>query len=64
LEPDDAPDASDRGARTLGFTGTVPLQETATAAGLATLEHDAFGGAPRMPMVPGTWINQSGPSPG
>jgi PPE-repeat protein len=63
LEPDDAPDASDRGAKTLGFTGTVPLQKTATAAGLATLEHDAFGGAPRMPMVPGTWSAQSGPSP-
>jgi PPE-repeat protein len=63
LEPDDSPDASDREARTLGFTGTVPLPQAATAAGLATLEHDAFGGAPRMPMVPGTWSVQSGPSP-
>ena len=25
------------------------------ATGLATLEHDDFGGGPRMPMVPGTW---------
>jgi PPE-repeat protein len=63
LEPDDAPDASDRGAKTLGFTGTVPLQKTATAAGLAALDHDAFGGTPRMPMVPGTWSAQSGPDP-
>jgi PPE-repeat protein len=63
LELDDTPDASDRGARTLGFTGTVPLQRTARAAGLATLDHDAFGGAPRMPMVPGTWNAFSGPTP-
>jgi PPE-repeat protein len=57
LEPDDAPApaASDRGARTLGFSGTVPRQTTARAAGLATLGEDAFGGGPRMPMVPGTW---------
>ncbi|ORV10139.1 PPE family protein [Mycobacterium celatum] len=52
LEPDEAL-ASDRGAGTLGFTGTVP-KETATAAGLTTLSDD-FGGGTRMPMMPGTW---------
>ncbi|BBX96276.1 PPE family protein [Mycobacterium lacus] len=65
LEPDDeqrvAPAASDRGARTLGFAGTLPTQ-TATAAGLTTLTDDAFGGGPRMPMMPGTWGADSGPS--
>jgi PPE-repeat protein len=46
--------ASDRGAGSLGFAGTVGKSATA-AAGLATLENDEFGGGPRMPMVPGTW---------
>jgi len=53
LEPDDAPAASDRGASTLGFAGTAPKQTA--AAGLTTLADDAFGGGPRMPMMPGTW---------
>ncbi|MDT5139140.1 MAG: hypothetical protein QOD58_3402 [Mycobacterium sp.] len=63
LEPNDGPDAPDQGARTLGFTGTVPLRTTARAAGLATLDHDAYGGAARMPMVPGTWGAHAGPTP-
>lgn len=46
--------ASDRGAGTLGFAGTARKQTTTAAAGLATLADDAFGGGPRMPMMPGT----------
>lgn len=47
------PLASDRGAGSLGFAGTI-RKETAGAAGLTTLSDD-FGGGPRMPMMPGTW---------
>jgi PPE-repeat protein len=46
--------ASDRGAGTLGFAGTVRKSAVA-AAGLATLEDDYVGSGPTMPMVPGTW---------
>jgi PPE-repeat protein len=46
--------ASDRGAGTLGFAGTVS-KDSAQAAGLATLSDDEFGGGPRMPMLPTTW---------
>jgi PPE-repeat protein len=47
--------ASDRGAGSLGFAGTVDKQSVAAAAGLATLSGNGFGGGPSMPMVPGTW---------
>jgi PPE-repeat protein len=46
--------ASDRGAGTLGFAGTVS-KHSAQAAGLTTLPGDEFGGGPRMPMLPNTW---------
>ncbi len=46
--------ASERGAGSLGFAGTVRKSAMA-ATGLATLEDDEFGGGPTMPMVPGTW---------
>jgi PPE-repeat protein len=46
--------ASDHGAGSLGFAGTV-RKSAAQAAGLATLENDDFGGGPTVPMVPGTW---------
>jgi PPE-repeat protein len=46
--------ASDRGAGTLGFAGTVS-KDSARAAGLTTLASDEFGSGPMMPMLPGTW---------
>ncbi len=47
--------ASDQGAGSLGFVGTVHKDTAAQAAGLATLNGNGFGGGPSMPMVPGTW---------
>jgi PPE-repeat protein len=46
--------ASERGAGTLGFAGTVS-KDSAQATGLATLSGDDFGGGPRMPMLPNCW---------
>ena len=45
--------ASTTGAGPQGFAGTAT--KTGRAAGLTTLADDAFGGGPRMPMIPGTW---------
>jgi PPE-repeat protein len=50
--------ASDRGAGSLGFVGTVHKGTAAQAAGLATLSGNGFGGGPSMPMVPGTWDSE------
>jgi PPE-repeat protein len=47
--------ASDAGAGSLGFVGTVHKDAAAQAAGLATLSGNGFGGGPSMPMVPATW---------
>jgi PPE-repeat protein len=47
--------ASDHGAGTLGFAGTVRREPVAAAAGLTTLAGDEFAGGPAMPMLPGTW---------
>jgi PPE-repeat protein len=53
-EPVTSSVASDRGAGTLGFAGTVS-KNSAQAAGLTTLSGDEFGGGPRIPMLPNTW---------
>jgi PPE-repeat protein len=55
-EPEEAPVlASDSGAGSLGFVGTVRKDTGAEATGLATLSGNGFGGGPSMPMVPATW---------
>jgi PPE-repeat protein len=46
--------ASEQGAGTVGFAGTIRNQ-TATAAGLTTLAGDAVDGGPRLPLMPNTW---------
>ncbi|MEZ0365638.1 PPE family protein [Mycobacterium sp. pUA109] len=52
--PEASTAASDRGAGPLGFAGTT-RKTSAAAAGLATLDGDAFGAGPRAPMLPDTW---------
>jgi PPE-repeat protein len=47
--------ASEHGAGPMGFAGTADKAPAGQAAGLITLADDAFGGGPRMPMMPGTW---------
>jgi PPE-repeat protein len=59
LEPEPTVTPSDRGAGPLGFAGTASTQAATTAAGLATLSDDGFGGSPRMPMMPSTWCSDS-----
>jgi PPE-repeat protein len=56
--------ASEQGAGTLGFTGTARKVGTGQAAGLTTLAGDAFGGGPKMPMMPSTWGNDQSAHPG
>jgi PPE-repeat protein len=46
---------SGNGAGTLGLAGTAHKETALRAAGLTMLAGDEFGGGPRMPMVPGTW---------
>ncbi|BBX75293.1 putative PPE family protein PPE3 [Mycobacterium shinjukuense] len=60
--PDAAPvvRASQRGAATLGFAGTVGKEALAEAGGLTTLASDEFGGGPTVPMVPGSWDPEPG----
>jgi PPE-repeat protein len=50
--------ASGNGAGNLGFAGTAPKHTAVSAAGLAKLAGDEFGGGPRVPMVPGTWDHE------
>ncbi|MFZ1163841.1 PPE family protein, partial [Mycobacterium sp.] len=57
LEPSVSP--STDGAGPLGFSGTATKVSAGAATGLATLAEDDFGSAPRMPMMPSTWGNES-----
>jgi PPE-repeat protein len=47
--------ASASGAGRLGFAGTASTDADMPAAGLTQLAGNGFGSGPRMPMVPGTW---------
>ncbi|MDP7701898.1 MULTISPECIES: PPE family protein [unclassified Mycobacterium] len=47
--------ASERGAQTMGFAGTLSDGRVDSAAGLATLAADEFGDGPTMPLLPGSW---------
>jgi len=61
VDLDDEPTAypSTQGAGPLGFSGTATKVSAGAATGLATLAEDDFGAAPRMPMMPSTWGNES-----
>ncbi|HSS25308.1 MAG TPA: PPE family protein, partial [Mycobacterium sp.] len=55
--------ASGNGAGRLGFAGTADKAADLRASGLTKLAGDEYGGGPRMPMVPGTWDQDTeGPS--
>ncbi|WP_428342702.1 PPE family protein [Mycobacterium sp.] len=54
-EPVAATVASQNGTDPLGFAGTVEIDTSAEASGLAMLSSNDFGDGPRVPMVPGTW---------
>jgi PPE-repeat protein len=47
--------ASEQGAGSLGFIGTVHKGTATEAAGLATLSSTGLGAGPTVPMAPGTW---------
>jgi PPE-repeat protein len=57
--PQAGPVASDSGAGSLGFAGTV-TKSSDQATGLATLDSDDFGGGPSVPMLPHTWTPEEG----
>jgi PPE-repeat protein len=59
LEPEPTAYPSTQGAGPLGFSGTATKVSADAATGLATLAEDDFGSAPRMPMMPSTWGNDS-----
>jgi PPE-repeat protein len=55
--------ASDSGAGSLGFAGTVS-KASEQAAGLATLPSDDFSGGPSVPMLPHCWTQEERADPG
>jgi PPE-repeat protein len=61
IDLDDEPTVypSPQGSGALGFSGTATKGSAGAATGLATLADDDFGSAPRMPMMPSTWGNDS-----
>ncbi len=56
--------ASRHGAGSLGFAGAVRQEAAPKAAGLQTLAGEEFDGAPRLPMMPGSWDSQSAATAG
>ncbi len=61
MDLDDEPTVypSPHGSGPLGFSGTATKVSAGAATGLATVADDDFGSAPRMPMMPSTWGNDS-----
>ena len=61
IDLDDEPTVypSTQGTGPLGFSGTATKVSAGAATGLTTLAEDDFGSAPRMPMMPSTWGNES-----
>lgn len=55
LDPPSGAVASDMGAGPLGSAGAAAVSATRRPAGLTSLEGNAFGGAPTVPMMPGDW---------
>lgn len=55
LDAETSTSASDRGAKTLGFTGTAATKRAGAPSGLTALGDDAVDGATRTPMLPRTW---------
>ncbi|MGB3520358.1 MAG: PPE family protein [Mycobacterium sp.] len=56
--------ASDRNAGALGLAGTQSRGSGEPATGLATLDEDAFGSGPTVPMLPTTWTAEPKPPSG
>ncbi|MGV0626260.1 PPE domain-containing protein [Mycolicibacter minnesotensis] len=60
--PDERPEASPRASASragqLGFTGAQAKDDT-SAAGLATLAGDGFGGGPKIPLLPESWSDSA-----
>ena len=56
--------ASDRDAGALGLAGTHSRGSGEHATGLATLDEDAFGSGPTVPMLPTTWTAEPEPPSG
>ena len=52
-------EASNQGARRMGFTGAARRESAAQAAGLTTLATDEYGSGPTLPMLPGSWDQQN-----
>ncbi|OSC41390.1 PPE family protein [Mycobacterium decipiens] len=48
--------ASHQGAGPLGFAGTAGKASVARPAGLTVLGHGEFSGAPQVPLLPVTWV--------
>lgn len=56
VDPDWGSQSSGRGAGRLGLAGTLANEKDRDPTGLATLADDDYGGGPKLPMLPGSWI--------
>lgn len=56
VDPDWGSQSSGRGAGRLGLAGTLANDKARDPTGLATLAGDDYGGGPKLPMLPCSWI--------